>query len=217
MRGNFSELASFLQKLQKLPEASQKIARALAPKVAALVEQTVVAQTSPTGEPWPATKSGAPAFGGATALGHVFSRLAGKSTVRTTVLYPLHFHQDGTMRVGRKGGAKIRRAIVGAATRLVSVGIKVPKKKKGESEFAFQQRLAAIMARNAARREAVKGVKNQVDFAIQQARAAGGFHDPPRPLIPAEDDPIPPKWEKTISATAREVMAPLGALPKGGV
>jgi hypothetical protein len=211
LRGDLAALGGYLKKLQKLPQASQRIAVALAPEVAELVRDVFVAQTSPAGDPWVATKSGAPAFAGSSAMGRVLSRLSGKTAVTTTVLYPLHFHQDGTHRVGRKRGAAIRKGIVGAAVRLATAGIKVPRKQKGESEYAYQQRLAAAIARKNARAEAVKSVKNRVAFAIQEARTAGGWHDPPRPMIPDEGDPIPETWMTPIREIARDVMAELGA------
>lgn len=211
LKGDFGELAGFLKKLQKLPGAGREIAIKLAPKTAALVGETMAAQTSPTGEPWPETKSGAPAFGGSSALGHVFSRLVGKSAVRTTVLYPLHFHQDGTRRVGRKRMAAIRKGILGAAGRLAVGLIKIPRKRKDESPFQYEQRVAAAMARKSARKEAVQGAKMRADFAAEQARAASGWHDPPRPMIPDEGDAIPDRWNDTIREVTSDVMRQYGA------
>lgn len=214
MKGDFGELAGFMKKLQKLPQATRDIAIKLAPKLSALVGETMAAQESPTGQEWPATKSGSPAFGGSSSLGYVLSRLVGKASIRTTVLYPLHFHQDGTRRVGRKRMRAIRQAILGGAGRKAAASIAVPRKRKDESEFAYQQRLAAIMARKAARAEAVKGAKMRADFAAEQARSASGWHDPPRPLIPDEGDAIPDRWNATIGDTAREVMKAAGAEEK---
>lgn len=211
LTGDFAALAQFYTKLKKLPEASREIAKALAPKTEKLVGETFSAQASPEGAPWPATKSGAPAFGGGDAGGRVLSRLVGKATVRTTILYPLHFHQDGTHKVGRKRASIIRKAIVGAAARLAVADIVVPRKRKDESEFDYQQRVAKAMARRAARKEAVQATRHRVAFAVQEARTAGGYHDPPRPMIPDEGGAIPPTWVTAIRETARAVMAKYGA------
>lgn len=211
LTGDFQALAAFYGKLRKFSDTGRRIAQELAPKVEALVGQTFAEQAGPDHEPWPPTVSGAPAFGGGDAGGRVLSRLAGKSSVRTTVLYPLHFHQDGTHRVGRKRAAAIKRKITGQAAKLALAGIKLPRKRKDESEFAYQQRLAIAMARKAARKEAVAGVKHQVAFAIETARAAGGWHDPPRPMIPDEGDPVPDPWVKEITETARPILAEVGA------
>jgi hypothetical protein len=211
LQGDFAALADFYTRLRKFSETGRRIATELAPKVEGLVGQTFAAQAGPNGEAWPATKSGAPAFGGGDAGGRVLSRLAGKASVRTTVLYPLHFHQDGTHVVGKKRGAAIRRSITGNAGKLAAAGVKVPRKGKDESEFAYQQRLAAGMARRAARAEAVRAVRHQVAFAVLQARTAGGWHDPPRPMIPGEGDPVPDTWTTTIVETARPILAEIGA------
>lgn len=211
LTGDFAALADFYTRLRKFSETGRRIATELAPKVEALVGQTFAEQAGPDHSPWPPTVSGAPAFGGGDAGGRVLSRLVGRASIKTIVLYPLHFHQDGTHRVGRKAAAAIRRKITGDAGRLAVAGIKLPRKTKGESEFAYQQRLAVAMARKAARAEAVRGVKHQVAFAVDQARAAGGWHDPPRPMIPDEGDPVPDPWVKEITETARPILAEIGA------
>jgi hypothetical protein len=172
----FAELAGFLRGLKKLTDASREIAVALAPKTSELVGETMAAQTSPTGEAWPATKDGSPAFGGSNALGYVLSRLSGKSSVRTTVLYPLHFHQDGTHAKGRKHQRKVR----------------------------------AKLRREGYSRAGIKGVVAQ----LEAGRKAGAYHDPPRPLIPGEGDPIPARWDETIRKTASEVMLKYGAVAR---
>lgn len=210
LTGDFAALADFYGRLRKFSDTGRRVAQELAPKLEALVGRTFAEQAGPDHEPWPPTVSGAPAFGGGDAGGRVLSRLVGKSSVSTIVLYPLHFHQDGTHRVGRKSAAKIRKAITGQAGRLAVAGIKVPRKSKNESEFAYQQRLAIAMARKAARAEAVKGVRHQVAFAIETARAAGGWHDPPRPMIPDEGDPVPDPWVKEIVDTVRPILAEVG-------
>lgn len=211
LTGDFAALADFYTRLRKFSETGKRIATELAPKVEGLVGQTFAEQAGPNHEAWPATKSGAPAFGGGDAGGRVLSRLSGKSSVSTTLLYPLHFHQDGTHVVGKKRGAAIRRGITGAAGKLAVGAIKVPRKSKGESEFAYQQRLAAGMARRAARAEAVRAVRHQVAFAVLQARNASGWHDPPRPMIPGEGDPVPDPWVAVIVETARPILAEIGA------
>lgn len=211
LTGDFAALADFYSRLRKSSDIGRRIATELAPKVEGLVGQTFAEQAGPNHEAWPPTQSGAPAFEGGDAGGRVLSRLAGKASIKTIVLYPLHFHQDGTHRVGKKRGAAIRRAITGKAGKLAAAGIKVPRKGKDESEFAYQQRLAAMMARAAARKEAVRGVQNQAAFAVAEARTAGGWHDPPRPMIPDEGDPIPDPWVTTIVDTARPILAEIGA------
>jgi hypothetical protein len=214
LTGDLTALGGYLKKLQKLPEASREIAVALAPKVAGLVEETFSNQASPVGAPWPATKSGAAAFGGSAGLGYVFSRLRGLSVV-TSVLFPLHFHQDGTRTIGKKRMRAIRSKILGAAGKSAAKAIRVPKKAKGESDFAFQQRLAAMMARKAARKEAVEQHKKRADFAAEEAREASGYHDPPRPMLPEENDAPPDRWESTIRETAQSIMAKYGATEAG--
>ena len=205
LTGDFAALADFYTRLRKFSDVGRRVATELAPKVEGLVGEAFSSQSSPDGVAWPETKSGAPAFGGGDAGGRVLSRLVGKASVRTTVLYPLHFHQDGTHRVGRKRARAIRQKMLGAA------GIRVPAKRKNESPFAYQNRLAALMARKAARAEAVKGAKLHADFAVAQAREAGGWHDPPRPMIPDEGDDIPNRWVQVITDTARPILAEVGA------
>jgi hypothetical protein len=211
LKGDFSELSGFLKKLQKLPDASREIAVALAPKTAALVGETMAAQTGPNGEPWPATKSGSPAFGGSSALGYVLSRLSGKSTVRTTVLYPLHFHQDGTHKIGRKRGRKIASKYLGDV--LKSLGFKggMPRRRKGESDEAYAARVQKAQIARDNRARAVKELKSGAAAKVEEAREAGGWHDPPRPMIPDEGAAIPATWNDTIVETATEVMARYGA------
>jgi hypothetical protein len=211
LTGDFAALADFYTRLRKFSDTGRRIAQELAPKVEGLVGRTFAEQAGPDHEAWTPTKSGAPAFDGGDAGGRVLSRLSGKASITTSLLYPLHFHQDGTHVVGKKRGAAIRRLITGKAGKLAAAGIKVPRKGKNEGEFAYQQRLAAAMARAAVRKEAVRGVRNQVAFAIQEARTAGGWHDPPRPMIPGAGDPVPDPWVSTIVETARPILAEIGA------
>jgi hypothetical protein len=214
--GNFDALAAFHNRIKKLPEAARKIAIALSPKVEKLVDNTIATATTPYGEGWVPKKDGGQALAGSDSGGRVLVRLVGKATIRTAILYPYHFHDAGTHTIGRKRGAAIRRSIVGAAARLAVADIKVPRKRKDETEFAYQQRLATLIARRNARVEAVKGVKNQVSFAIQEARAAGGIHNPERQILPREEEGIPTTWSDTIRDEAVKVMAAGGATLKGG-
>lgn len=215
LKGDLKALGGFLQKLQKLPQATQQIAVALAPVVGGLVEESFETQGAPNGASWPATKSGEPAFGGSQGMGYVLSRLVGKSRIRTTVLYPLHFHQDGTHKIGRKRGrkiaSKVSAAYVGGV--LKSLGLKgsAPKRRKNESDEAYAKRLASFQAAKQARSDAKSAAKRHASQAVEEARTAGGWHDPPRPMIPDEGDPIPVRWENPIRETARDVMAQLGA------
>ena len=214
LRGDPSAFAGFIKSIRKLPEASKEIARELSVKLSPLIGESFSAQASPEGAGWPATQTGAPAFLDSDPLGYVLSRVVG-TTVRTALLYPLSFHQEGTRAVGRKRMAAIRRGILGAAGQAAARAIKLPRKRADESEFAYQQRIAIGLARKAARKEAVQGAKMRADFAAEQARAASGWHDPPRPMIPEEGSAIPDSWDALIQATAREVMARYGATPKG--
>lgn len=213
--GDLKALGGYLKKLQKLPEATRDIAVKLAPKVASLVGETMSAQTSPAGAPWLPTKSGAPAFGGASSLGYVFSRVAGKSAVRTTVLYPLHFHQDGTRRIGRKRMRAIANSVIASyvGNVLKQQGLKMaaPRQRKGESDEAYARRVERFAVAKQTRKDARTMARRHGTEAAEAARTAGGWHDPPRPLIPDEGDPIPAKWIDAIRETAREVMVPLGA------
>lgn len=218
LRGDLKALGGFLKKLQKLPDASREIAVALGPVVGSLVEESFQSQASPNGGSWPATKSGAPAFGGSEGMGYVLSRLVGKLSIRTTVLYPLHFHQDGTHRIGRKRGRKIASKITSAyiGNVLKSLGMKgsAPKKRKGESDEAFAERVAKFQAVKQTRSDAKAGAKRRAAEAVEEARTAGGWHDPPRPMIPDEGDPIPVRWEMPIREAASDVMARFGATEK---
>lgn len=218
LTGGTQALAGFLRGIRKLPDAAKEIARELSPKVSELVGESFAAQASPTGQSWPATKSGEPAFGGSNALGYVLSRVVGKS-VRTTVLYPLHFHQDGTHAVGRKRGREIARQItagyVGSVLKQLGLKGSAPKRRKGESDEAYARRLEGYAAARTARSDAQKQAKRFASQAVEDARSAGGWHDPPRPMIPDEGDPIPASWMATIQATAAEVMARHGAVLKG--
>lgn len=218
LSGGFAALNGFFRAIRKLPDAAKEIARELSPKVSELVGESFSSQASPTGQTWPATKSGAPAFGGSDALGYVLSRVVGLS-VRTTVLYPLHFHQDGTHAVGRKRGREIARKItagyVGSVLKQLGLKGSAPKRRKGESDEAYAHRLVAYSAARTARSDAQQQAKRHAAQAVEEAREAGGWHDPPRPMIPDEGDPIPASWMATIQATAAEVMARHGAESKG--
>jgi hypothetical protein len=211
----FAELAGFMRGLKKLPDASREIAIQLAPKTAELVGDTMAAQTSPTGEAWQPTKSGAPAFGGSSALGFVLSRLSGKASVRTTVLYPLHFHQDGTHKVGRKRGRAIARGITSAyagnVLRQMGLAGSAPRRRKDESDGAYQARVEKFAVAKSTRKDAITQAKRHARSAVDEARTAGGWHDPPRPMIPDEGDPIPSRWEEVIRKTAAAVMLKYGA------
>ena len=213
--GDFAAYADFYGRLRKFSDVSRKIAVELAPKVEGLVGESFTAQQSPTGVSWPATKSGAPAFAGGDAGSRVLSRLVGKSSIRTTVLYPLHFHQDGTHVVGKKRGKKIASSIVGGYTRAVlsqhGLSGGKPRRRKDESEAAFALRVARFEAAKQTRQEARLSARKHASRAITEARAAGGWHDPPRPMIPDEGDPIPPRWVETITETARPILAEVGA------
>lgn len=215
LSGQFSELSGFMRRLQKFGDTSRRIAVELAPKTSALVGESFTAQASPEGVGWPATKSGAPAFGGGDPLGYVLSRVVGKSSVRTTVLFPLHFHQDGTHRIGRKRGRAIASKIVGGYARsvLAQHGLKgaAPRQRKGESDAAFAARVERFARAKAVRKEAQFAAKKHATLAIAEARTAGGWHDPPRPMIPDEGDPIPSRWIETITETARPILAEIGA------
>lgn len=207
--GDVRALEAFEKRLRKLSKASQEVARALQPRTAKLVQDTVRSQASPEGAPWPATKSGAPAFGGGDASGRVLSRLAGKLTVITTVLHPLHFHQEGTHAVGRKRGAAVKRAVISgyASGVLRSMGLRAsaPRQRKGESDEAYRGRMDHYATARAAKSEARKVARRHAEAAYQEARAAGGIHDPPRPMLPQEGS-TPAAWVQTIERTAREVL-----------
>ncbi len=215
LRGQFDELSGFMRRLQKFNDTSRRIAVELAPKTAALVGESFTAQASPEGVSWPATKSGEPAFGGGDALGYVLSRVSGKSSIRTTVLFPLHFHQDGTHRIGRKRGRALASKIVGGYARAVLAqhGLKgsAPRQRKGESDEAFHRRVEAFARAKQVRQEAKLSARKHAASAIAEARVAGGWHDPPRPMIPDEGDPIPSRWVETITETARPILAEIGA------
>ncbi len=214
LTGDFNALAAFHNKIKSLKGVSREIALKVSPVIEPLVDASMAAGGDAYGAGWVPKKGGGQALAGSTTGGRVLVRLVGTATIRTSLLYPYHFHDGGTRRVGRKRMAAIRRAIVGSATRLATADIKVPKKKKGESPYAYNNRVAATMARAAARKEAVQGVKNRVSFAQQEARAAGGMHDPERPIIPREEQGIPSMWEKAIKAEAIAVMAKYGATEK---
>jgi hypothetical protein len=216
LNGDFNALAAFHNRIKKLPEATRKIAIALSPKVEKLVDSTIAAAQTPYGEGWVPKKDGGQALAGSDSGGRVLVRIVGKATVRTAILYPFHFHDGGTHAIGRKRGAAIRRGIVGVAARLAIADIKVPRKRKDESEFAYQQRLATLIARRNARAEAVKSVKNRVAFAIQEARSKGGIHNPERQILPREEAGIPQAWTDTIRDEAVKVMSEGGATLKGG-
>jgi signal recognition particle subunit SEC65 len=215
LKGDMQAFAGFLVKLKKLTQASRDIATAFAPKVAGLVEESFSRQASPLGAPWPATKTGAAAFGGGEALGRVLSRVVGKATVRTTVLYPLHFHQDGTHKIGRKRGraiaSKISGAYVGSVLKQMGLKGSAPRQRKDESDAAYQRRVERFQQAKQVRSEAKGAAKKHAAAAVDEARAAGGWHDPPRPMIPDEGDTIPPTWEAQIREVAREVMKAGGA------
>jgi hypothetical protein len=215
LSGQFSELSGFLRRLQKFSEKSREIAIRLAPEVSELVHESFEMQASPEGVAWPRTKSGAPAFEGKAPMGHVLSRVVGKSSIRTTVLFPLHFHQDGTHRIGRKRGRAIASKITGGYARsvLAQHGLKgaAPRQRKGESDAAFAARVERFARAKAVRKEAQLAAKKHAAAAIAEARTAGGWHDPPRPMIPGENDPIPARWVETITETARPILAEIGA------
>lgn len=219
LRGDLTALGGFLRKLQKLPGASQEIARELAPVVSGLVGESFESQSSPVGAPWPATQTGAPAFGGSEALGYTLTRLAGKNAIRTTVLYPLHFHQDGTKKIGKLRGRKIASKItggyVGGVLRSLGLAGSAPRRRKNESDDAYAARLEKFAAAKRARTEAKGAAKRHAAAAVAEAREAGGVHDPARPMIPDEGDPIPIRWENPIRETARDVMARYGATERG--
>lgn len=215
LTGDFAALATFYGRLRKFSEASRKIAQAVSPKVEGLVNEGFAGQHGPNGEVWPPTKSGAPAFGGGDSGGRVLSRLVGKSSVRTTVLWPLHFHQDGTHRIGRKRGRAIAAKIMGGYAKavlrqhgLTGAG---PRKRKGESDAAFAARVERFAKAKQMRQEARGSAKKHAAAAVEEARAAGGWHDPPRPMIPDENDAIPPTWIEVIGDAARPVLEEIGA------
>lgn len=204
-------LREFERRLRKLPEAQKSMARQIAPVCEKLANSTIEEQRSPFGEPWVATKTGVPAFLGSTTAGRILSRVVSDREVRTTVLYPLHFHQDGTHVVGRKRGASIKRGILsaysGAVLKQMGLSGSAPRKRKDESDAAYQARVAKWEHAKGIRKEARAQAKGHAAAAFEEARAAGGVHDPARPLIPDEGDPIPPTWDTEITARARVVLS----------
>lgn len=113
LQGDFSALAAFHNRLRKLSGATREIALTVSPQIEGLVNGSFAGQSTPYGESWTPTKSGAPAFGGGDSGGRVLVRLVGKATVKTSVLYPLHFHNQGTHAGGRKAQAKLRKKLRG--------------------------------------------------------------------------------------------------------
>lgn len=214
LSGDLQAIRGLSKKLEKLQTAPQAIARALSPRIAPLVTETFAAQAGPSGGAWPPTKSGAPAFVGSDASMRVLSRLTGKASVRTTVLFPLHFHQDGTHVVGRKRGRKIASKLtdsyVGAVLSQQGMKGSAPKRRKDESAEAFAHRLERYANVKATRSDARRAARGFAADAVAEARAAGGWHDPPRPMIPDEGDPIPGTWDAVIVKAARDVMATYG-------
>lgn len=111
LTGDTKALEAFGKRIRKLEGVPRVVAEKASPKISALVTASFGAQSSPYGAGWVPTKSGAPAFGGGNALGRVLVRLVGKATIRTSVLYPLHFHNAGTHTHGRKYQARMRKAL----------------------------------------------------------------------------------------------------------
>lgn len=218
LSGDAGALGFFEKRIRKLSSASQEVARALVPATAGLVREQIQAQQSPSGAPWIPTQSGAAAFVGSDAAGRVLSRLAGKLTVTTTVLFPLHFHQEGTHSIGRKRGAAVKRAVIGgyAANVLRSLGLRgaAPRRRKDESEEAYRGRMDRYATARAAKGEARKMARGHAQAAYEEARATGDMHDPARPMIP-EEGSTPAKWVETITVTARDVLQRLEAEERG--
>lgn len=218
LTGDFKALEAFEKRLGKLKDASRAIAERVSPKIATLVTSTFGAQSTPYGIGWIPTKSGAPAFGGGDAAGRVLVRLVGKNMIRTSVLYPLHFHNAGTHFIGRKRGAAISRRVtsgyVGAVLRQSGLRGGAPRQRKTESDEAYLQRLQAFAANKAVRAAAKGMAKKHAREAAEEARAAGGWHDPPRPMIPDDGDGIPRPWEDAIRVEARAVLADVCAQEK---
>jgi hypothetical protein len=76
-----------------------------------------------------------------------------------------------------------------------------------------QRRLGAALKRQGAGRGDIKAAKAE----LRARGMAGGFHDPPREVVPTDGEGIPAEWEKAIRTAATKVMAAsVGATPKGG-
>lgn len=216
LKSDASALKAFEAKLRKLPEASKAIARAIAPTVQELANKTIADQAGPNGEDWPATKSGAAAFAGSSTAGRILARVVKDGrAVRVTVLYPLHFHQEGTHTIGRKRSSAIRRNVLnaysGAVLKQMGLRAGAPRRRKDESDAAYQHRLERFEAAKQVRKDARSAAKKFATEAVDKAVAAGGIHDPKRPFIPEEDDALPVSWDKPIADKARVVMAWYGA------
>lgn len=190
LKGDLQALRGFEKKLSKLKGASQEIARRVSPKIEPLVNESIGASATPYGDPWKPTKSGQPALSGAVSSGRVLVRLVGKSTIRTALLYPLHFHHGGTRTHGRRAQRKMRRDLE-AEMKVKTLGA--------------AGRVAARLA-----------IKRKLGWfeAMRRAGMAGNVWDPERPIIPSDAQGVPAPWGVVITGEAREVMREAGAVEK---
>ena len=111
LSGDFNALAAFFSKLKKLDGVSRKIAIEASPKIEALVDATIAAAQSPYGVGWKPKKGGGQALAGSSSAGRVLVRLVGKSQIKTSVLYPYHFHDGGTFSGGRIAMRAVRKKL----------------------------------------------------------------------------------------------------------
>lgn len=109
--GDYGALRRYVVQLIGMKEATRQIARAAVPKITEIIDQQFSSGTDPYGNAWVPLKTGQQPFSGRDSAGRVDVRLVddGKA-IRTTVVYPMHFHQDGTHSGGRKAARKLRRA-----------------------------------------------------------------------------------------------------------
>ncbi len=110
--GDFATVKEWIKSLDGLKTATKTIAAAALPKLKPLVSAEFSSGTDPYGAAWQPKVDGSQPFAGSDADGRVQMRLvAGGTIIRTTVAYPMHFHQDGTRGGGRKSARKLRASL----------------------------------------------------------------------------------------------------------
>jgi len=110
--GDTAQIAKFIEQVGGMKQATKKIGKAVLPKLEGLIEAEFSSSTGPYGQTWQPKKDGGAPFVGHSASKRVKFKLLNEGrTIRTTVAYPMHFHQDGTFSGGRKTQRRLRKKL----------------------------------------------------------------------------------------------------------
>jgi hypothetical protein len=186
LTGDFGSLEAFQAQLSAVQGLPKRVAVAAVPELQAIVADEFATSTGPYGNPWVEMKDGGDPL---VSLADQVTVTATGPKIRTKTDGYLNFHHAGTRNVAKRRAAKELRAEL-KSRRFAAALSGESKGKKGRAlRESFQAE--------------GKGIKD----AAAAISAASGIHDPKRPVIPNDEQGIPPAWVPVLEAVANAAMA----------